>query len=103
MEILLYAFGLILILLQRIFKKIISIKRLPTIDTILNNKDKNNLNLMIIFGSGGHTAEMLFLIKDYDFISRCKNIYFVKADTDILCENKVKHFLEDEKVNHFGF
>jgi hypothetical protein len=57
---------------------------------------------MVIFGSGGHTSEMLFLLKDYDAIKRCKKIYFVKASSDILCENKVKHFLEDHKVPFFS-
>jgi hypothetical protein len=99
MELLLLAVFLLLVaLLGRIYKKIQSIKHLPTFRKVLEISEKTSLGMMIIFGSGGHTAEMLFLIKDYDFISRCKKIYFVRADTDILCENKVKHFLEDEKV-----
>lgn len=37
---------------------------------------------MIVYGSGGHTTEMLMILKDYDFIQKAEKVYFVKADTD---------------------
>lgn len=47
-------------------------------------------NLLIVFGSGGHTTEMLMIFKDYDFQTRCDTIYMIRAHTDTNSENRVK-------------
>jgi Oligosaccharide biosynthesis protein Alg14 like. len=52
--------------------------------------------MMLIFGSGGHTTELLMTFKDYDF-KKWKNVIFVKAETDTTSENKIRDYM---KTNH---
>ncbi len=44
--------------------------------------------IMIVFGSGGHTTEMLLMIKDLNFINFSK-IIFVRSKSDTFSEKKV--------------
>lgn len=54
-------------------------------------------SLMLIFGSGGHTTELLMTFKNFDF-QKWKRIYFVKAESDVTSENKIKDYLKTNKV-----
>jgi len=56
---------------------------------------------MLIFGSGGHTTELLMTFKDYDF-KKWSRVYFVKAETDKTSENKIRAFVETYKVILFS-
>lgn len=60
--------------------------------------DKNSRDsIMLIFGSGGHTTELLMTFKNFDF-QKWRNIYFVKAESDTTSENKIKDYLKTNKV-----
>jgi len=52
---------------------------------------------MLIFGSGGHTTEILMTFRNYDF-KKWKNVYFVKAETDKTSENKIRDFVKTNNV-----
>lgn len=54
--------------------------------------------IMIVFGSGGHTGEMLCLIKKVNF-KQFKKVYFVKAFSDNVSKGKTEDFLKKNKVN----
>jgi len=57
-------------------------------------------NIMIIFGSGGHTTEMLMLFKDYDFSRYAKGkIHFVLAKTDTTSKAKILDYFKNNHVN----
>lgn len=60
--------------------------------TIRNNPAK----IMIILGSGGHTAEMIRILKYLNFKNYSPRIY-VHADTDLMSIEKVKYLEEDNK------
>ena len=49
-----------------------------------------------MLGSGGHTAEMLALIKELDF-EKYNTLYFVAADTDTTSIPRVVSYLEKNK------
>lgn len=55
---------------------------------------------MIVFGSGGHTTEMLMTYKDYDF-SQFDKIIFVRAATDKTSEGKIYDYLQKNNVHTF--
>lgn len=38
---------------------------------------------------------MNLILKDFDFSSRCQNVYFLKAETDKVSKTKIKQFHED--------
>ncbi|KAG4305140.1 hypothetical protein PORY_001310 [Pneumocystis oryctolagi] len=56
---------------------------------------KNQVNLFIVIGSGGHTAEMIRLLKPIDFLKYNKRTYIISTG-DFLSEEKVKK-METEK------
>jgi hypothetical protein len=58
----------------------------------------DKINLMIVYGSGGHTTEMSWIFKDYDFKTRCNRVFFLKAQSDHVTMAKVKQFIEEHKV-----
>ena len=64
-------------------------------------KTKERNSIMLIFGSGGHTTELLMTFKDYDF-KKWSRVYFVKAETDKTSENKIRAFVETYKVILFS-
>ena len=57
--------------------------------------------MMIVFGSGGHTTEMLMLFKNYDFISNCDMVYMVRAESDQGSLPRVKGYFEDHMVKQY--
>jgi hypothetical protein len=63
----------------------------------LNKSASNKKTMMLIFGSGGHTTELLMTFKNFDF-TQWQKIYFVKAETDITSENKIKDYVSTNKV-----
>lgn len=55
-----------------------------------NNNKKKNYKTLIIFGSGGHTSEMLQLIKNLNNNNLYNPCYYILANTDKTSENKIK-------------
>ena len=53
--------------------------------------------MLVILGSGGHTGEMLQLLRHVDR-SRCADIVYVRAATDVSSEVRVRQ-MEEEKRN----
>lgn len=53
--------------------------------------------MMIVFGSGGHTSEILMILKKYD-LSSLNHLYFVKAETDTTSEKKARTFFTENNV-----
>ena len=54
--------------------------------------------LMIVFGSGGHTTEMLLMLKKFDFQSY-KHVYFVLGHSDTWSATKIHdYFLKSRDV-----
>lgn len=54
-------------------------------------------SIMIILGSGGHTGELILMLKKLNF-SKFSNCYFISAFSDINSDNKVK---ENFKLDSF--
>lgn len=67
---------------------------------LLSSKNKIINNIMIVFGSGGHTSEILMIFKDFDF-TKYANIYFVRASTDNSSEIKALTFIKTNEVSFF--
>lgn len=66
-------------------------------------KDKaQKKSMMLIFGSGGHTTELLMTFKNFDF-NQWKNIYFVKAETDTTSENKIRDYVKTNRVYTYQY
>ena len=57
---------------------------------------------MIILGSGGHTGEILLMIKKLDF-NKFSACYFVSSHNDKNSENKAKESVEIEKFKNTNF
>lgn len=54
---------------------------------------------MIVFGSGGHTTEMLLMIKELDF-NLYEKLYFVMGHSDTWSQTKIQDFfLKNRKIN----
>lgn len=47
--------------------------------------------LMVVFGSGGHTTEMLLMLKTLDF-KIYREVFFVLGHSDTWSETKIKDF-----------
>lgn len=60
-------------------------------------RSESKASLMIVLGSGGHTAEMLYMLQNYDF-GKYKKVYFVLGDNDTMSVNKTKLFMQKNKV-----
>ncbi|KTW28188.1 hypothetical protein T552_04140 [Pneumocystis carinii B80] len=61
----------------------------------------DQIKLLIFLGSGGHTAEMIRLLKKVDFLRYSKRTYVISAG-DFLSKGKVRK-LEIEKTNSSGY
>ena len=72
----------LLFIIIRILQKIRTIYSLKKIDKDLSIQFLKKINIIIVFGSGGHTTEMLMLFKNYDFINRCDLVHFIRAESD---------------------
>lgn len=59
------------------------------------SRSKLSSKLMIVLGSGGHTFEMLHIIRNIR--EKIRPRIYVIADTDLLSEQKVKDFEESKK------
>ena len=55
--------------------------------------------VMVILGSGGHTGEMLQLLQHVDR-SRCAELVYVRAQTDVSSEVRIRQMEEDKKNAH---
>lgn len=61
-------------------------------------RDLRTKKLMIVFGSGGHTTEMLLMLKKFDFTSY-KHVYFVLGHSDTWSATKIHdYFLKSRDV-----
>ena len=61
-------------------------------------KYTNKKEILIVLGSGGHTAEMLYMIENLDFNNFTK-IIFLKSNQDKLSKNKTINFLNKKTKN----
>jgi len=63
-------------------------------------KKPQQRSIMIIFGSGGHTTEMLMLFKNFDFSQYGnKKIHFIIANTDTTSRAKILDYIQNNQVN----
>ena len=63
-------------------------------------KNNDSKSIMLIFGSGGHTTEMLMLFKNFNFEQYSKNkIHFVLAKTDTTSKAKILDYIQQNKVS----
>ncbi|CAD8058569.1 unnamed protein product [Paramecium primaurelia] len=62
------------------------------------SKYNKKYNMLILFGSGGHTYEMLMTLKNYDFQKKCQNLYFMHSYADTQEPLRVAKFIEDNKI-----
>ena len=53
-------------------------------------------NVVIVFGSGGHTTEMLMMIGKGNIFERYGHIYFVIGQSDKWSENKIRDFFQTQ-------
>ena len=51
---------------------------------------------MIVFGSGGHTTEMLLMLGDIDF-SKYQRVTFVIGHSDTWSETKIKDYFKTQR------
>jgi beta-1,4-N-acetylglucosaminyltransferase len=78
---------------------------LPMVRTQHRSPRKSSAKVVIVLGSGGHTAEMLRLIEPLDFDKYSSRIYVVSSG-DTLSEGKARNFelrkqgIGDKKVSH---
>ena len=60
-------------------------------------KDKS---IMVIFGSGGHTTEMLLMLQNTNIFQKYKHVHFVFGHSDGWSTSKVKsHYLTTMKID----
>ncbi|CAD8158662.1 unnamed protein product [Paramecium pentaurelia] len=64
----------------------------------IHSKYNKKYNMLILFGSGGHTYEMLMTLKNYDFQNKCQNLYFMHSFADSQEPQRVAKFIEDHKI-----
>ena len=64
---------------------------LPIFRTQDPPRAKSSAKLVIVLGSGGHTAEMLRLIENLDFDKYISRLYVISSG-DILSESKARAF-----------
>lgn len=53
-------------------------------------------HIMIVFGSGGHTTEMLLMVGNLDF-SKYRRVTFVIGHSDTWSETKIKDYFSNER------
>ena len=63
---------------------------------------KSKKSIMIILGSGGHTGEILLMIKKLDF-NKFSSCYFVSAHNDKNSENKAKETIQIDNFKNTKF
>ena len=65
--------------------------------------EKNKkINVVTVAGSGGHTTELIRLLKTLESEIESARIYFYVADTDKHSMNKIEKFVEDSKMVKFA-
>lgn len=81
----------------KIFATLIGIYALRYVQLKFKRRNVNKPEtIMIIFGSGGHTSEMMMILKDFDF-NEYKTIYFLKASSDITTKPKFDLYIQEKK------
>ena len=58
---------LILILASRLAYRLYKINGTKPVDLKAQTVETKKIDLLVVFGSGGHTTEMNMILKDYDF------------------------------------
>ena len=77
---------------------VLSLLFLALISYLRKKYANNDFNgIMLVLGKGGHTAEMLYLIKNYEF-ERFSRIYIMVAENDTLSIEKTNKFIKENKV-----
>jgi hypothetical protein len=72
---------------------------LPIIRTQPRSRRKSTANILIVLGSGGHTAEMLRLLQHLDFAKYTRRVYIVSSG-DSLSHTKAAKLDHDKE--HIG-
>lgn len=49
---------------------------------VFSSKYNKKLKMLMLFGSGGHTGEMLMTFKDFEFQERCQHVYLMHSSAD---------------------
>jgi beta-1,4-N-acetylglucosaminyltransferase len=65
---------------------------LPGIHTQAPSPRKSSARLLVVLGSGGHTAEILRLLESLDFRNRYSWRVYVASSGDTLSEGKAREF-----------
>lgn len=63
---------------------------------LTHKRDLKHKKLMIVFGSGGHTTEMLLMLKKFEF-DKYQHVYFVIGHTDTWSLTKIQDFFRKSK------
>lgn len=71
---------------------------LLVMNILMRQKRKKTRNMIMTFGRGGHTAEMIFMSQKFDFPKRFDKVFIVVADDDQLSIEKAQNFWEKNKV-----
>ncbi|MCQ2820853.1 MAG: hypothetical protein MJ252_26645, partial [archaeon] len=69
---------------------------------VIRKKIFTNKSIMIIFGSGGHTGELILMLKKLDF-NKFSDCYFISAHSDKNSEIKVKENFNLDKFTKTKF
>ena len=77
---------------------IIYILRFIQVRLVKNSRKSPPKTVMLIFGSGGHTSEMLMLMKDFKF-NDFQTVYFLKASSDVTSQQKVEAYFKQGSLN----
>jgi len=72
------------------------------VDSIGNFDRFLKKSILIVFGSGGHTGEMLKLLSDFDF-KKYSKVYLVCASTDNHSRTKFEHWKEEKGIEYKAF
>lgn len=65
---------------------------------LMRKMRKKTRNVIMTFGRGGHTAEMLYMCQRYRFKEKCDKVYIVIADDDQLSIDRAYQFWKDNNV-----
>jgi beta-1,4-N-acetylglucosaminyltransferase len=65
---------------------------LPSVRSQLHPPKTSSARLLIVLGSGGHTAEMLRLLEPLDFRQHYKQRIYAISSGDTLSEGKARYF-----------
>ena len=65
---------------------------------VMRKSRKKTGCMMMTFGRGGHTAEMMYMCQKYDFKKKFKKVYILVADDDDLSIERAYTFWKANNV-----